>query len=272
MDYLAAFINEKRLSLSAGTIKQYTAILERFSRYIGKPLDQVEKRDIVAYLNDALFERHLSKTTVANEQVVIGCFYDYMTKQGFIAANPCADISAIKPDKKAPVVMTVNEVNKLMDAAEGEDTLIMELLYATGVRVSELVSIKKKDIDFDRCTIKVFGKGAKERMVLFTESVKADLLARCRELQADDLLFNVTTRTVQRKVKTLTGKAGIEKHITPHKIRHSFATHVLQNGGNVVAVQKLLGHESLNTTQIYTHYSVDELKGMYDHVHPLAKN
>jgi site-specific recombinase XerD len=148
---------------------------------------------------------------------------------------------------------------------------MVKMLYATGVRVSELVNIQKHDMDFERNTIKVFGKGAKERIVLMPNALSCVVGEYCKGFPEDGKLFNLTARTVERDIKALAKRAGINKKVTPHKLRHSFATHMLQNGGNVVAIQKLLGHTSLNTTQIYTHYSVDELKDMYAHTHPMSK-
>jgi len=156
-------------------------------------------------------------------------------------------------------------------AVEPRDNLIVKMLYATGVRVSELVNIKKQDIDLDRNTIKVFGKGAKERIVLLPDALKVQLEAYCSGFLESQKLFDLNIRTVERDIKSLAYRAGINKKVTPHKLRHSFATHMLQNGGNVVAIQKLLGHTSLSTTQIYTHYSVDELKDMYANTHPMNR-
>ncbi len=123
------------------------------------------------------------------------------------------------------------------------------MLYATGVRVSELVNIRKQDIDFTRGTIKVFGKGAKERIVLIPDVMRPQVEACCGQLKNDKKLFDLTPRMIQLEIKKLARMAGINKNVTPHKLRHSFATHMLQNGGNVVAIQKLLGHTSLNTTR-----------------------
>jgi integrase/recombinase XerD len=133
------------------------------------------------------------------------------------------------------------------------------------------VNIRRQDIEFDRGNIKVFGKGAKERIVLIPDVMKPQVEVYCGDLKDDERLFDITPRMVQIEIKKLARLAGINKKVTPHKLRHSFATHMLQNGGNVVAIQKLLGHTSLNTTQIYTHYSVDELKDMYAHTHPMGK-
>lgn len=272
MDYLAAFIDEKQLSSSQGTIKQYRMILGRYEKFTGKPPESVIRPEIVRYLNHLMFEKRLSKTTVSNVLSVLKSFYAYMLDNGYISANPTKGINNIKLDRKAPVYLTFAEMDDLLAAAiDPRDRLIVRMLYATGVRVSELVNIRKKDVAFDRSTITVFGKGAKERIVLVPDGMLQDLFDHTSGLRNEDRLFDLTPRTVQRDIKTLARRAGIAKKVTPHKLRHSFATHMLQNGGNVVAIQKLLGHSSLNTTQIYTHYNVDELKEMYGRTHPLGK-
>jgi site-specific recombinase XerD len=218
-----------------------------------------------------MFEKHLSKTTVSNVLSILKSFYSFMLDNGYVSSNPTRGINNIKLDKKAPVYLSVIEMKELLETAiDPRDRIIVRMLYASGVRVSELVNMRKKDIDFDRSTIKVFGKGAKERIVLVPEVLLKDVFDHCSGLKNDDKLFDLTPRTVQRDIKTLARRAGITKNVTPHKLRHSFATHMLQNGGNVVAIQKLLGHSSLNTTQIYTHYNVDELKEMYGRTHPLG--
>lgn len=272
MDYVAVFIDEKRLSSSPGTIRQYGMILNRFYAYTGKSLDTVLRAEIVRYLNYLMFEKHLSKTTVSNVLSVLKSFYSFMLDTGYISSNPTRGINNIKLDKKAPVYLTFSEMKDLLDTAiDPRDRIIVRMLYASGVRVSELVNIRKKDIDFERSTIKVFGKGAKERIVLIPDTIVKEILDYAAGLRNNDRLFELTPRTVQRDIKLLARRAGINKAVTPHKLRHSFATHMLQNGGNVVAIQKLLGHASLNTTQIYTHYNVDELKEMYGRTHPLGK-
>ncbi len=272
MDYIAVFLDEKRLSSSQGTMRQYSMILNRFQRFTGKPMDLVIKPEIVRYLNHLMFEKHLSKTTVSNVLSVLKSLYSFMLDNGYITANPTKGIHNIKLDRKAPVYLTFAEMNELLATAiDPRDRIIVRMLYATGVRVSELVNIRKKDIDTGRCTITVFGKGAKERTVLIPEAMVNEIMDYSAGMLTDDRLFELTTRTVQRDIKVLARRAGITKNVTPHKLRHSFATHMLQNGGNVVAIQKLLGHASLNTTQIYTHYNVDELKEMYGRTHPLGK-
>lgn len=273
MESVDIFLDEKRLSSSPGTIKQYRAILKAFSTFLGRETVSAKRPDIVRYLNRLMFDKELSKTTVSNVLSVIKSYYSFLLDNGYVESDPTKGISHIRPDKKAPIYLTQAEIKALIETASDlRDNLMVSMLYATGVRVSELVNIKKKDIDFERNTVIVFGKGAKERIVLVPETLTYRLRYYCGGLGSDDLLFDLTPRTVQRNIKSLSSKAGIRKKVTPHKLRHSFATHMLQNGGNVVAIQKLLGHTSLNTTQIYTHYDVDELKDMYARTHPLASN
>ena len=239
---------------------------------MGKPLENARRPEIVRYLNQLIYDQKLSRTTVANNLSIIKSFYSFMVQNEYVESDPTRGINQIRADKKAPVYLTQAEMQDLIDTAlDPRDQLMVKMLYATGVRVSELVNIQKHDMDFERNTIKVFGKGAKERIVLMPNALSSVVREYCKELPEDGKLFNLTARTVERDIKALAKRAGISKKVTPHKLRHSFATHMLQNGGNVVAIQKLLGHTSLNTTQIYTHYSVDELKDMYAHTHPMSK-
>lgn len=272
MDYVSVFLDEKRLSSSPGTIRQYEQVLSGFKRFAGKPPESASRPEIVRYLNHMLFEKHLAKATASNVLSVLKSFYSFMLENEYMENNPTRGINAIKIDRKAPVYLTIQEMNDLLATAQDRrDRILVRMLYATGVRVSELVNMKKRDMDFDRNTIKVFGKGAKERIVLVPASLMQDLKLFCNELGNDERLFDLTPRSVQRDIKVLARRAGITKNVTPHKLRHSFATHMIQNGGSVVAIQKLLGHASLNTTQIYTHYNVDELKEMYGRTHPMGR-
>ena len=146
-------------------MRQYTLILHRYQKYMGIPVEDAKRPGIVRYLNHLMFERKLSHTTVANILSVIKSFYSFMLQSDYITIDPTKSISSIKIDKKAPVYLTESEIQVLVNTAiDPRDSLIVKMLYATGVRISELVNIKKSDIDFDRNTIKVFGKGAKERI------------------------------------------------------------------------------------------------------------
>jgi site-specific recombinase XerD len=272
MDHIEIFLDEKRLSSSPRTIELYSLVLKKFREHAGKPIEQCTRPDIVRYLNHIIFERKLSKATAANTLSVLKSFYSFLLQNEYINADPTKGINPVKIDKKAPEYLTQGEMKELINIASGDrDNLMVKMLYATGVRVSELVNIKKQDIDTGQGTIKVFGKGAKERIVLIPDVMRPQVEAYCGPLKDEDKIFDLTPRMVQLEIKKLSKMAGINKKVTPHKLRHSFATHMLQNGGNVVAIQKLLGHTSLNTTQIYTHYSVDELKEMYANTHPMSK-
>jgi integrase/recombinase XerD len=145
------------------------------------------------------------------------------------------------------------------------------MLYATGVRVSELVGIKKSDIQFKECRLKVFGKGAKERNVEVPGPFMADIEEYCKCFSPDQKLFNYHTSTVQGDIRKIRAMAEINKKVTPHKLRHSFATHMIQNNGNVEAIRKLLGHTSLNTTQRYMHLGEREVRAQCDQTHPMFK-
>lgn len=272
MDYIEIFLDEKRLSSSLGTIELYSLVLHKFQEYTCKPIEHSTRHEIVRYLNHIIFERKLSKATAANILSILKSFFSYMSQNEYISSDPTKGISPVKADKKAPVYLTQDEMKELINTAKNDrDNLMVKMLYATGVRVSELVNIRKHDLDLGRGTIKVLGKGAKERIVLIPDVIKPQVELYCGLLKDDEKIFDLTPRMIQIEIKKLARLAGINKKVTPHKFRHSFATHMLQNGGNVVAIQKLLGHTSLNTTQIYTHYSVDELRDMYDHTHPMGK-
>jgi site-specific recombinase XerD len=140
---------------------------------------------------------------------------------------------------------------------------MVKILYSTGVRVSEFVSIKKADINFTTGDIHVFGKGSKERIVIVGPDVLEDLRKYCEAFKPDQKIFPVTTMTIQYRIKVLAAQAGINKHVTPHKLRHSFATHLNQAGTNIITIKDLLGHESLNTTQIYAHAGLEAAHQAY---------
>lgn len=272
MDYVKAFLDEKRLSCSETTIKQYGVILRQFMRRVGKPADRVVRDDIIGYLNYIIYDKSppLERSTAMNHLLVLRSFYGHLHDNGKIQANPCRGVARIKVPKKVPVYLTVDEVTALVNAAGPFYGLIALVLYATGIRISELMNIRKCDIDQDKHTIKVFGKGQKERLVLIPDHVMNKLLDCCKRVGDTRRIFQVNDRTIQMHIRKAAKRAGIEKPVTPHKLRHSFATHMLQNGGNVVAIQRLLGHVSLETTQIYANLCMNDLINTYSQSHPVA--
>ncbi len=268
---LEAFLNEKRLALSPVAIKQYKQILLDLKKFIRKELLMATKLDIINYLSH-LYDKNLKKSSISTYQRIIKSFYNYLYNNKLISENPCRNLYNIKPEEKAPVYLTIEEIERILGGAKNSrDKLIFQILYAAGLRIGELTNLCYNDIDFKNCTFKVFGKGSRERYVLVREELMAEIRRFCEQnkLREKDKLFDITPRAVELNIKRAAILAGVDKEVTPHKLRHSFATHMLQRGADIRAIQKLLGHSSLKTTQIYADYSVDDLKEIYNRVHPL---
>lgn len=274
VDYIGVFLNERRLTYSENTVMQYGYTLRRFERMMDKSLDKVQKADIVNHLNYLRVNGN-SRNSIVFNFAPIRTFYKYMIGNGYMNYDPTRGIVTPKLERRAPVVFSILDVRELINTAIDErDRIAVCLLYTTGVRINELVNIRRRDIDFEAMTIKVFGKGSKDRLVLVHPDMIAELRSYCdvNNIGSNDRLFNVGYQAIERDLRVLGRRAGLTKKVTPHKLRHSFATHMLQNGGNLFAIQKLLGHESIKTTQVYLHYNVSELKDMYSRTHPGIKN
>lgn len=270
-DMLEVFLEEKKLVLSPLALKQYKQILSDLRKFTAKEFKTTTKLDIVNFLSH-LYNKNLKKSSISTYQRIIKSFYGYLYENKLIPENPCRHLYNIKPEVKAPVYLTFEEVELLLNAAKNSrDRLIFQILYATGLRLSELINICYSDIDFKNCTIKVFGKGSRERYVLVRGELMNEIKRFCEENKKSnrDKLFDITPRAIELNIKKTAVRAGIRKEVTPHKLRHSFATHMLQRGADIRAIQKLLGHSSLNTTQIYADYSIEDLKEIYNRTHPL---
>ncbi len=237
-----------------------------------------------------------SATSVARKLSALRTFFKYLQRVGKINKNPMPAIANPRLVRYIPSFLTVDEVFCLLDAPQKEnlalrDKAIMELLYASGMRVSELVAVNLDDLDFDSGMVKVTGKGNKERIVPFgraaAESLKSyfpqrQALITARAARGHDperaaLFLNsrgtrLTARSVERLIHKYGVQAGIQVTVTPHALRHSFATHLLEMGADLRTVQELLGHVSLSTTQRYTHVNMEHLTRVYDAAHPLAGN
>lgn len=261
---LREYLDDKVIALSPKTIKNYTYFLSKFSASVGKPLVDVVKEDITAYLR-GLQNRGVKKNSIATVQTCIISLYQWTRDNEKVQGNPIKGLQRIKPDARLPIYFTTDQVKLLFDTAIDErDNLICKILYSTGVRVSELVSIKKGDIDFKSGHIKIFGKGSKERMVSIRSPFVLDQLYKYTiAMQDTQPVFELSTATVERTMRELREKCGLKK-LTPHKLRHSYATHLKQDGGSIVDIQKLLGHANLNTTQIYAHSSIEDQDKMVD--------
>jgi len=238
-----------------------------------------------------------SPATTARKIATLRSFYKWMHKRGTVAANPMVMIRTPKQTKRLPKAISVEQIDKLLSMPDNRDTLgardraILETLYSTGVRVSELVDLNRTDLDQAEQTLRVRGKGKRERLVpLSTHALAAirhymTLLepdARFRKLKQQSMidpavpLFvnknggRLSSRSVRRKLDKYLREANLDPTISPHTLRHSFATHLLDNGADLRSVQELLGHQSLSTTQIYTHLSTVRLRTSYDEAHPRA--
>ncbi len=278
---------------SAHTIKAYRTDLAQFSEYIGpqgwRDIDHVLIRGYLANL----YERGLSKTSVARALAALRSLYRWLAQEGEVEQNPAALVATPKLPKKLPRVPTIEEVNTVLDAEMPEcsafserDQVILELLYGCGIRNSELIGINLDDIRWSNEVVLVRGKGRKERYVPFGDSAKAAvqayLPARQRVLgetkHTDEraLLINLrgarlTTRSVGRIVKQIAVARGLSPDVHPHTLRHAFGTHMLEEGADLRAIQEMLGHERLSTTQRYTQLTVKHVMEVYDKTHPHAK-
>ncbi len=212
--------------------------------------------------------------SIARKVSTLKSFFRFLTRRGWIKSSPMDFISLPKIPKKIPRFLGVDEAFQMIQVTtQPRDLAILELLYGCGLRVGELVSLKWSDVDFEGEWIRVVGKGKKERLIPLGSKAKGALLAYQQSLDGwkpAKRVFGLTARTVQRMIRRMALKAGIAKKVTPHALRHSFATHLLEGGSDLRGIQELLGHSSLSTTQRYTHVSVQQLMEVYDKAHPKA--
>lgn len=247
-------------------------------------------RDIIIGYILHLREREYASSTVARKIAALKSFFHFLFQTGFLADDPTATLDSPRVKKRLPRPVSPEDIERLLTTPEGEspkalrDRALLELLYATGMRVTELISLDLGSVDMDTGTVRCYGKGAKERLMpIHSRAVKALRLylekGRPGFLRDDEeraLFLNPRGRRLTRQglwliVKQYAERAGLSELITPHTLRHSFATHMLNRGANLRNVQHLLGHASLATTQVYTHVSKEGLREVYDEAHPRAK-
>ena len=275
---------------STNTIIAYQNNIDDFCDYLNDKkitnLNKIDYLTIRSYLK-ILYERNFTKKTISRYISSLRSFFKYLFIHHYISSNPMVLISNPKLDKKLPQFLSVNDVETLLSKPKLDnplgirDALILELLYSTGIRVSELVNIKLEDINFSLRQIKILGKGNKERYVLYGDvcsNLLDNYLKNSRiELDHDKnpyLILNsrgnkITTRAIRDIINKY--DFSINVHVTPHTLRHTFATHMLNEGADLKSVQELLGHENLSTTQIYTHVSNERLRKVYLNNHPRAR-
>lgn len=290
-------------NVSLHTLRNYESDLRQFFDYLAPPaangdkpkppdIRQIDHLTIREWLS-SLHSHQKKKTSIARKLAALRTFFQFLVREEVIESNPAKLVSTPRKENKLPVHLSIEEAIRFIETPDVEtdlgkrDRAILELLYATGIRVSELVGINLRDIDFNNRLLRVFGKRRKERMVPFGEpaenalrdylSVREKLLlnALATRRDAQPLILNyqgtrMTTRSVGRLVEKYIRLCAGVHDISPHALRHSFATHLLDSGADLRDIQELLGHARLSTTQVYTHVSMEKLIEVYDKAHPKA--
>ena len=285
-DYLSFLRIERGLSNS--TLDSYAQDLNLYRDFLDKldlTFSTVSSTDIINFLKEEKEKGKRSKT-LARLQSTLRNFHQYLINDGKTDKNPAALLSSIKIEQSLPDSLTIEEMEQLLDTPEPttsgiRDKVMMELLYATGIRVSELISMNTININSEMGFITVVGKGQKERIIPITDYVAellqeyiVDIRINLLKDKDTDALFltnrgnSFTRQGVWKMIKKYNLLSGISKNVTPHTFRHTFATHLIENGADLRIVQELLGHTDISTTQVYTHLSKKSVKEMYDKFHP----
>ena len=300
--YIAKFINYLKIEKNASphTITNYLLDLKGFKEFLaGQPLEKVDYLALRKFLAH-LKKKEYAKSTVARKLACHRSFFKFLCREGYLTNNPTLTIATPRLDKKLPIFLDVNEVTRLL-AAPPRDTLIglrdravLETLYSAGIRVGELVGLNIRNVDFIGGVIKVYGKGKRERLTpIGDRALKAirDYLSRRHftpsssphrgkgragsRTAVEPLFLNkqnkrISSRSIRGFLNKYIHQLTIREGISPHSLRHSFATHLLDRGADLRSVQELLGHLNLSTTQIYTHVTTERLKSVYNKAHPRA--
>ena len=270
--------------LSNNTVKAYEADISSLFQWLDTEdlkYNNLQEDHINQYIS-FLFQRKMRSSSVNRKISSIKSFYIFLVKRNFVKNSPLNDLVTPKQEKYLPESMSEAEVDKLLNSPdvtnkiENRDKAMIEMLYATGMRISELVNLKITDVDMKRCVVKVFGKGSKERLVPFGEtaldSLKSYLNNRERSSSKEIFLSNrgkkMTRVAFWQRVKVYLIRENLKNSISPHTLRHAFATHLLNRGADLRSVQLLLGHSDLSTTQIYTHIAKQRLSDVLKKHHP----
>lgn len=277
---------DKLKNSSKHTLRAYKRDLLDFYEYVKKnnfDYKNISRNSLRGFLIE-LREKGLDKRSISRKISSIRSFYKFLLKDGAIEKNPLVSLELPKIDKKLPTFLTEEEVIKLINAPNEKtligfrDKLILIFLYSTGMRVSEIVSLKVSQLDLDKGEVIITGKGKKDRVIFLTEELK-DLIREYlnkRKKNSNVLFINrngkpLTDKGIRLLVEKYAKKVVPYKKVTPHTLRHTFATHLLTNGADLRVVQELLGHTKLSTTQIYTHLTKENLKKIYENFHPHSK-
>ncbi|HZS43939.1 MAG TPA: tyrosine recombinase XerC [Blastocatellia bacterium] len=301
IDDFVAHLKYER-NVSEHTLRNYVSDLMQFYDYVApadkdgnrravemKQLDHITIREFMA----KLYGKKKKKTSIARKLATLRTFFKFLCREQVLDHNPARLVSTPRLDKKLPNYLTIEDAVKLIETPETDDALgkrdraILEMLYSTGMRVSELTNLNLTDVDFDNETIRVKGKRKKERIIPFGSKakeslsvylgVRGEIMMEAPEAEREPLaLFlnyqgtRITTRSVGRMLDKYIRICSNVHHISPHSLRHSFATHLLDAGADLRSIQELLGHARLSTTQVYTHVSIQHLFEVYNKAHPKA--
>jgi integrase/recombinase XerC len=272
--------------LSPHTIKAYSKDLDEFSSFVDRKAKDIDNLDIRSFMA-SLHHKGLKKTSISRKLATVRAFFKYLHREGYVKKNPAKLVSSLKIEKNLPGFLDIDETFSLMEAPSGEtfiparDRAILEMLYSSGLRVSELTSLNISDIDIKESLIRVKGKGRKERIVPIgskaLEAIKNYLTERISiKKKSTALILNnrggrLTQRSVRRILVHYSRIINLKSNLSPHTLRHTFATHLLHEGADLRSIQELLGHSSLSTTQKYTHVDIRHLTEVYDKAHPMSK-
>lgn len=292
--YVQEFINylSAERGLAQNTLESYGRDLRQFQAFlVNEHLDLVKQANraaIFSYLQNLQLKGR-AVSTISRNLAAIKSFYQFLVREKYIDKDPSANLESPKLEKRLPKILSVAEVEELLKQPNSflptgmRDRAMLELLYATGIRVSELISLNISDVNLDMGYLKCYGKGAKERIVpvgsiavkCVQEYINKGRPKLIRTYDEPALFVNhhgnrLTRQGFWKIIKKYAQEAHINKDITPHTLRHSFATHLLENGADLRSVQEMLGHADISTTQIYTHVTRNHLKEVYDKTHPRA--
>ncbi len=285
-EFIFFLSSEKRFS--AHTITAYKNDLLQFFSFLNQEdpsindLKQISFKIIRKYVA-FLLDSHLKSRTVNRKISTLRSYFKFLVRMDYLSSNPILKIIPPKSEKKIPVFVDQDSMQALLNEVSFEkgfigerDKLIIELFYVTGVRLSELINIRIADINFDKCSVKVLGKRNKERIIPLSNSITNEISSFILKFDLSKYLFTnlkkqkVYNKLVYRVVKKYISKiSSIDKN-SPHILRHTFATHMLNNGADINAIKELLGHANLSATQVYTHNTIDKLKMIYKQAHPRA--
>ena len=282
--FINSLISEK--SYSKNTVKAYSSDLNKFLLFIKEKnkffkIEDVDTASIRSYLL-FLHKKRNKKSSIARKLYSLRSFFSFLSRFHIIEENPIETILTPKQKKKIPNYLTVDDMFLLLDSmkAEKRDKAIFETFYSTGIRISELVGLNVENVDKKQSILFIFGKGNKERIVPIGKKALSSIIDYRKNLEKklnkNAVFLNrygerISARSVARILKKILQKCGLSSSISPHSLRHSFATHMLEAGADLRVIQEILGHSSLSTTQKYTHTNIDALIKVYDKAHPRSK-